>query len=133
MPERGLRVLLLSEDGMPADDHRELNVLLVVDGIVHDPSGRRPPERLELRLSSKALADLGAQIKAFQQAQFVQARVRAEREGEDPQQGQAECERAAEVATDSSRVDTGVLQRIVVALHERDSGPTQPPEPPRRA
>jgi hypothetical protein len=115
-----LSVVLLDEGALRADDHPELNVLLVVEGIVPDPAGRRPPERLELRLSCRAVADLGAQIKAVQQAQVVRARARAERER---QHEQAERERAARVATDDAQVSTGVLQRVVLALHERDAAP----------
>lgn len=111
-----LTLRLLSDDELQAAAHPELNVQLVVDGITHDPTGGMPPGRLEVRLSPKALTNLYAQIRAVQQAQAVQARARAERETEQT--------RAAEVATDDTRVETGVLRRVVVALHEREGPPS---------
>ena len=109
----GLTLTLLSDAELQAADHPELTVLLAVEGITHDPTGRRPPERLEVRLSPKALRNLYMQIRAVQKAQVVPARARAE------QETQRERARAAEVATDGSRADTGTLRRVVMALKDK--------------
>jgi hypothetical protein len=73
---------LLNDDELRDADHPELNVRLVVEGIMHDATGRRPPERLEVRLSWRALGRLSMQIHAMQTAQCIQARARAAQEAE---------------------------------------------------
>ncbi|WP_326597028.1 hypothetical protein [Streptomyces sp. NBC_01803] len=88
-----MTLALLSDEALAraGDPHPELCVRLVVAGISHDPSGRTPPSRLELRMSPGQLRDLMAQGRAAQAAQIAQARARA---------GRAQ---AAEVATDGTR------------------------------
>lgn len=113
-----LTLAMLSDAELRTDAHPELSIRLVVEGIAPDPSGGKPPERLELRLSPMVLARLGMQIRALGNAQLVQARARAERETG------PERARAAEVATSDSRVDTSTLRRVVVALQNRDSPPS---------
>ncbi|MFR9726210.1 hypothetical protein ACL02R_23015 [Streptomyces sp. MS19] len=110
----GLSVVLLDERTLRTGERPELDVMLVLDGIAHDAAGRRPPERVELRMSSRTLADLAVQIRAVQQAQSVRAVARA---------------RAAEAARDDTRVSTGVLQRIATALHHHTPSPTPDSRP----
>ncbi|MEV1010437.1 hypothetical protein [Streptomyces sp. NPDC049881] len=108
----GLNIVLLDEMALRGDNHPELDVMLVLDGIAHDTAGRRPPERLEVRISSRSLADLAVQIRAVQQAQSVRFRARA-----------------SEAAVRDTRVSTGVLERIATALHHHTPSPTPDSRP----
>lgn len=112
-----LSVVLLSDEELLADEHPELNIRLVVDGIAHDLDGLKPPQRLEIRMPPSALNDLAGQIRAVHQAQAVRARARAERDL------RQERTRAARAAVSDSRVETGVLQRVALALRERTAVP----------
>ncbi|WP_049570406.1 hypothetical protein [Streptomyces sp. SBT349] len=112
-----LTVALLDDDALILDPRPELCVRLAVDGILPDPTGRRPPDRLELRLSSRALADLDAQIHGIRNQLLVRGRERAERA-----LGQ-EQSRAAEAAVNNARVDTGTIARVAVALNEHQAPP----------
>ncbi|WP_059006444.1 hypothetical protein [Streptomyces specialis] len=106
-PVSGVLLVALSREELAraGDPYPELCVRLTVDGIAHDPSGRRPPERLELRLSPGQLTDLIAQGRAARAAQAAQARRDAR-----------VIEAAADVAVRDTCVDTGVLARIAEAL-----------------
>jgi hypothetical protein len=96
---------LISDDELREADHPELNVRLVVEGIMHDSTGRRPPERLEVRLSWRALGRLSMQIHAMQTAQCIQARARAAREAE-----RQRIRRMAQAPAEGSGVGVATLQ-----------------------
>ncbi|MDT0308456.1 hypothetical protein RM780_16015 [Streptomyces sp. DSM 44917] len=122
----GLTLALIGDEALRADGHPELCVRLVIEGIVHDPAGREPPERLEVRMSPRALRELIAQGRAAQRAQVVQARARAER---DAALERSRAATAATDATDDARVDTGVLERVVMGLHRHRWPPGPPGQP----
>lgn len=73
---------LLTDEELQASDHPHLNIRLIFGGLTPDPTGHRPPRRLEIRVSPKALTRLSWQIRAIQHARCIHARSRAQRKAE---------------------------------------------------